>query len=171
MSWNNSIKQRDKSDEEKFWEKADIKGEDECWEWKASKNRKGYGNFYMSVGHSKDKHCLAHRRSWILTYGEISDGLMVLHHCDNPACVNPKHLFLGNNRDNMNDMVSKGRQGRMAGEKHPMRKLTEEKVLEIRRLRNEGYTLFALGDMFNVHYSTIGYICKGKLWSYINEKS
>lgn len=167
MSWNNSIKQRNKSEQEKFWEKVDIRSEDECWEWLAGRNKKGYGNFYVSIGHSKDKHCLAHRRSWILTYGEIPEGLSVLHHCDNPPCVNPKHLFLGTNQDNVDDKVRKGRMQDLKGENHPMRKLTDEQIKEIRALRKDGYTLFALGDKFNVHYSTIGYICSRKHWSHI----
>ena len=147
--------------------KADIKSDDECWEWTASKNKKGYGNFYISVGHSKDKHCLAHRRAWILTYGEIPQGLQVLHSCDNPPCVNPKHLFLGTNEDNVKDKIQKGRARNLMGEEHPNSKLTEDKVVKIRLLRSEGLTLQKIGSMYNIDLSTVGKVCNRQLWKQI----
>lgn len=87
--------------EERFWAKVE-KGPD-CWEWKAFRN-KGYGKFTYN-----GRMYLAHRLSWILTNGPIPDGLGVLHSCDNPPCVNPDHLFLGTQLDNMRDASNKGR--------------------------------------------------------------
>lgn len=168
MSWNNSIKQRNKSLEDKFWEKAKEVNSG-CWEWQASRNKKGYGNFYLSVGHSKDKHCLAHRMSWILTYGEIPDGLQVLHDCDNPSCVNPEHLFLGTNDDNVQDKIQKGRMRTLRGEESPSSKLTEAKVRKMRELKNKGYSYAELGRKFNVDTSTARYVCIGKLWKHVND--
>lgn len=84
----------------RFWKYVDKKGENECWEWNRSKYPNGYGR----IG----KH-YAHRFSWILTNGEIPNGLHVCHSCDNPPCVNPKHLWLGTVADNMHDRDSKGR--------------------------------------------------------------
>jgi hypothetical protein len=169
MSWNNSIKQRLKSQAEKFWEKVDIQGIDDCWEWLASRNNKGYGNFYISLGHSEDKHILATRMSWTLTYGDIPEGLCVLHKCDNPPCVNPHHLFLGTKKDNADDMTKKGRNKVIfrKGEAHYGSKLTNSDVIMIRHLRKKGLTLFVIADMYNIHYSTVGYIVKGKLWKHI----
>ena len=85
----------------RFWEKIDKNGK--CWEWLGWKV-KGYGR--IKVNNIKT---LAHRVSWNLHYGDIPKGLYVLHKCDNPPCVNPKHLWLGTQLDNMRDRDKKGR--------------------------------------------------------------
>lgn len=89
-----------------FWNKVTIPNDSsQCWTWKGAKGRKGYGQVNC------DCKCLkAHRVSWELANGEIPDGLWVLHSCDNPACVNPNHLFLGTQHDNTQDMMNKKRQ-------------------------------------------------------------
>ena len=89
----------------RFWSKVDIKGEKECWEWNSTLNIYGYGIFIV-----RKRTIGSHRMSYILTYGEIPEGMCILHRCDNRSCVNPKHLFLGTYQDNTNDMVKKGRQ-------------------------------------------------------------
>lgn len=76
----------------------------ECWIWKGHKNKDGYGNFSI-----RRKTSASHRYSWIFHKGEITKGMNVLHSCDNRYCVNPEHLFLGTQRDNMEDMIRKGR--------------------------------------------------------------
>jgi len=93
-----------KTIEQRFWEKVKIAGEDECWEWLAAKTHHGYGAFKY-----EGKICRTHRVSYILTKGDIPKGLFVCHSCDNPSCVNPKHLWLGTHQDNMDDMYKKGR--------------------------------------------------------------
>ena len=87
---------------ERFWNKVDKT--DDCWNWTASKNIQGYGYFRFDGKMRK-----AHRMAWLLVNGEIPDGMCVCHTCDNPGCVNPIHLWLGTNQDNMDDMNNKGR--------------------------------------------------------------
>ena len=87
---------------DKFWKKVDKSGD--CWLWMAGKLEKGYGQFWFDGRTHR-----AHRMAWLLTNGEIPEGMCVLHKCDNPPCVNPSHLWLGTNQDNMDDMNNKGR--------------------------------------------------------------
>jgi len=117
---------------DRFWSKVNLNGPNGCWEWVGGREKSGYGSFHIDGGMRK-----AHRVSWILTNGPIPfseghHGTCVLHRCDNPCCVNPHHLFLGTNRDNMLDMVSKGRGNKISGEQHHNTKLSAEQVKEIR---------------------------------------
>lgn len=173
MRWNLTITER-------FWIKVDKTGD--CWEWRASRNYRGYGTF--SIGYGKSP-VLAHRRSYEMTYGAIPDGLFVLHHCDNPPCVRPEHLFLGTNADNMADMMKKGRYvprkipsgdaswsrnnlDRVArGERHAGVKLTNEQVTELRKLREEGKTFAYLSRTFGIGYTQIGRIIRRESWGHI----
>lgn len=113
---------------EKFWRKVNKKSGKECWEWTASKFRRGYGQ--LSHG---QKNLKAHRVSYVLHFGNIPDGKLVCHRCDNPSCVNPEHLFLGSQFDNVKDQIAKGRRHDVRGEKNGMAKLTEKEVNKIRK--------------------------------------
>ena len=151
---------------ERFWPKVDKRGVDECWKWLASTQKFGYGTFNL-----RGKIQLAHRISWMLHNGPIPKGkgyhgTCVLHHCDNPPCVNPKHLFLGTNNDNMADKVKKGRIANNIGEQNCNAKLTWEQVCEIRvRYAKGGITQTKLGDEFGVTNQNISDIIRGKLWN------
>lgn len=114
---------------EDFWRFVEkIPGID-CWLWSGVTVRGGYGRF--AFNRSKYR---AHRFSWIISNGNIPDELQVLHRCDNPPCVNPAHLFLGTNKDNIADKVAKGRASRWAprGSDGSNAKLTDNQVLSIR---------------------------------------
>jgi hypothetical protein len=94
-----------------FWHRVDMRAEDECWEWQGPRLPKGYG--YLSArGRAGCEY--AHRIAWEITNGAIPAGVFVLHHCDNPPCCNPAHLWLGTSGDNNRDAVRKGRQWKIA---------------------------------------------------------
>ena len=156
--------------EERFWSKVDIRGPDECWEWKAGKFNSGYGCFRDGL-----KQRTTHRVAWELTNGFIPrdpgyHGICVCHHCDNPACVNPAHLFLGTHGDNMRDRDEKGRAsgGSLRGGAHPGSRLTEIDVQCIRYWLREGYAMRAIGRAFGVHSVTIRDIKIGRSWSWLH---
>jgi hypothetical protein len=136
---------------------SNYKKTDGCWEWKGVLKKDGYGK----IG-TKDT---AHRRSYEYTYGIIPKGMCVCHSCDNRKCVNPSHLFLGSLKDNMRDMVKKGRNA--TGSKIGTSKLTEEMVLEIRKMRIEGKEYQELCDNFGVCWETIAVICRNKQWKHV----
>ena len=118
---------------ERFWSKVDIRGDDECWHWKAAPRRKdqGYGAFWMNGRHHPSS-----KVAWLLTNGEIQGGMEVCHRCDTPSCCNPKHLFLGTRLENNDDKVSKGRH--VFGTRVWTCKLTPEQVRFIREQRPPG---------------------------------
>lgn len=152
--------------EERFWSKVDKKSDDECWNWLASTHRKGYGQ--INLGDRGKGMISSHRLSWIIHYGEIPNDMHVLHKCDNPKCVNPKHLFLGTNIDNVRDMKQKGRTRK--GENHWNSKLTEKDVMEIKTSYipwNRNYSLSALAKRFGVDVGTIHAIVIGRNWKWV----
>ena len=144
--------------EELFWSK--VKKGKGCWEWTAALFR-GYGMFVHCVNR-KQKSWPAHRLAWTLLRGPIPEGMHVCHHCDNRKCVNPDHLFIGTNQDNVADMVRKLRH--TYGERNPSAKLTVVKVREIRRLRDQGWTYKDLAEEFKMTLSPIRDVCKWYTW-------
>jgi len=149
---------------ERFWEKVDRRGREDCWLWKAA-TVKGYGVF-APVHHKLVK---AHRFAYELVKGPIPDGQDVLHKCDCPPCCNPEHLFPGTQLDNQRDSIAKGRRASQDGEHNGNAKLTETQVREVRRLRSEGYVLAAIGEIMGVHLSTISLIVCGVTWKHLSE--
>lgn len=142
-----------------FWSKVDIGNPDDCWPYTNRICSWGYGNVRF-----ENKQTTAHRVAWILTNGDIPDGLFALHKCDNPPCCNPAHLFLGTHTDNMRDMIKKGRH--VKGEDSIYSKLNEDQVKEIRKLK----PLFShsqLGAKFGVSRSAIYHIVKRKTWKHL----
>lgn len=134
-----------------------------CWEWTLFKTKRGYGSFAY-----KNKSHRAHRVAWELTNGEIPDGLFVLHKCDNCACCNPDHLFLGTHQDNMDDMKRKARIVPSHGEKNGQSKLTIAQVESIRRRYAAGnVSSTELANEFGVARSTMRSVINHKSWKTI----
>lgn len=134
--------------ETRFWRGVDKRGPSECWPWKGTAHSGKYG--HVGRGGRNGGTVLASRVSYELHYGPIPDGLYVCHTCDNPPCVNPAHLFLGTQQDNVDDRVRKGRSARVTGlangaHTHPEKvargsghyaaKLTDEQVKAIRAVK------------------------------------
>lgn len=136
---------------QRFWAKVNKSSDRECWNWSASKTR-GYG----TIGDGNGKVIYAHRLSWKLHFGDVPDGLHVLHQCDNRACVNPGHLFVGTHADNMHDMKKKLRGG------SGRRKLTDDDVRFIISLHNDGRTNVEIARQFNVQQPAISKVLNGK---------
>lgn len=159
-----------KTIEARFW--AKVKKTESCWLWTGAKLAKGYGSFGVGPdpkhppASRRWKLAQAHRFSWELHNGLVPDGQHVLHRCDTPACVNPAHLFLGTNADNVRDRQVKKRHAR--GERNATAKLTEDDVCEIRRRALEdGDGPRKLGRDFGVKHPTIIKILRHEYWSHV----
>lgn len=146
------------ADKERFNSKIDKSGE--CWIWKGATGR-GYGHFLIN-----GKHVLTHRLAYELAYGAIPEGLHVCHHCDVRACCNPAHLFAGTRRDNMRDMVRKGRgvPNPMPGEKNPNSKLTMSLIEIIRARYASGEFQREIAASLGVSQSLVSLVLSGKRW-------
>lgn len=140
-----------------------------CWYWLGTKNTSGYGN--MGVGSRTDNSRStqkAHRVAYYIFAGVDPKGFDVCHKCDNPSCVNPDHLFLGTEKENVADMIAKGRHVFVSGEKHGNSKLTEEKVREAKMLRKSGASYYKLAKRYGVYRETIRSAIIGKTWKCCN---
>jgi hypothetical protein len=155
-----------KKTKERFW--AKVQKGPRCWLWKAGKNNKGYGNFWVG-----GKCCKSHRLSYEMKHGSILNGMYVCHHCDTPACVNPDHLFVGTQKDNVIDCMNKGRNNKgkkigscNVGSLHPRAKLTEEQVKDIltdTRLHRE------IAKDYGIDKSIISKIKSKNIWKHVKE--
>jgi len=155
--------QRGLTTEERFWSKVNIGGDDECWEWQASK-RNGYGAFDWSGGKVID----AHRVAYLLAKGPIPLGMFVTHSCDNKSCVNPAHLRTGTNADNLREAVE--RHGLNSGKNSPNTKLTEADVRTMRLVWSQGKTsLRELAVRFGMSKGGVHGIVTGKRWSLFDD--
>ena len=145
----------------RFWAKVKI-GEG-CWEWQAAKTRDGYG----SVGIATSRSALAHRVAWELTRSKIPEGMYVCHHCDNPSCVRPSHLFIGTQADNIRDAAEKGRVADNRGENNPKAKLSNKDVLAIRNAYAAGSIQADLARQYEVTPETISAVVRGRTWAHL----
>src|ERR1017187_575805 len=164
------------SDLKRFWAKVNKDGRipahipelGKCWLWTSGKDTHGYGQFKI-----ENKQQRSHRISWVLLRGMFSDdgsyhGTCVCHSCDNPACVNPNHLFLGTHADNHSDKDKKRRGNHPFCENHPRSKLTNEQVFELRLRYAAGGTSYRkLGAEFGLTHGAIGLMMSGVNWKHI----
>ena len=132
-----------------------------CWLWEAGKSTAGYGRFRRE---GCGQAVMAHRLSYELYIGEIPAGLVVLHACDNPRCVNPHHLSVGSHRDNVLDRVSKKRSFRPIGQLHPHSVLTEEQATAIYL---DGRKQRLIAADYGIRANHVSQIKTGKLWPHV----
>ena len=145
--------------EQRFW--FYVEKTPRCWGWIGYRNAKGYGIINLG-GHR----VMAHRMSWELVNGPVPEGKYVLHHCDNPGCVKPKHLFIGTLADNNADMAGKGRSrnGDMRGERNTSSKLTDDDVRAIRASPESNATL---AKRYGIAKENIWAARTGRTWTHI----
>lgn len=150
---------------DRLLENSSINMEYGCMEWIAGKDRGGYGIIKFA-----NKNTRAHRAAYELWIGQIPEGMCVLHKCDNPSCINPEHLFLGTQQDNMIDMSNKGRSvpAICNGENNGRAKLTEGQVIQIRAIT--GLTHREISDMFGIKRGSVTNIRLGKTWKHLLTK-
>lgn len=147
-----------------FWAKVDKDGE--CWLWTSAVRGRGYGVFHARLPGGRWRCIGAHRAAWVLCRGVLPDeSISVCHRCDNPSCVNPAHLFLGTNIDNIRDRDAKGRQAR--GERQSKAKLTEERVVALRLARAAGVMTRDLAREFGISQWNVCFICQGRGWKHV----
>jgi hypothetical protein len=148
---------------EQFWLKVDRTESESCWPWLGYRKSNGYGQVYISRG----RFVTASRVAYGLTHGVVPAGQVVCHHCDNPPCCNPEHLFIGTQSVNALDSVQKGRANRARGEQHPHARLTEDQVREIRNTPAYSGINRDFADQFGVSRRHIYAIRSGKKWGHL----
>jgi len=167
---------RPKMSEKEFFSKVDKSGgESACWPWAGCKNQSGYG-----VTSIDGKYTATHRAAYFYANGITETHLCVCHSCDNPPCCNPGHLFLGTSPENTANMVSKGRQSkgkshsdalmpsRKRGEENNLSVMTDEKVMELRKLYSETkIRLKDLAKQFGISYGGAQKIVLGIVWKHL----
>lgn len=141
---------------------ASIDKDGNCWVWKGQRNKLGYGFLRIETHHVR-----AHRASYMAFYGDIPEGMLICHKCDNPSCVNPDHLFVGTNSDNSRDMSMKGRAGNqgkpsiLRGSRHPRSKLT---IAQAREIKNSARPVKELSQEYGVSKTLVRGIRSGTHW-------
>lgn len=143
-----------------FKAQIDRRGPNECWPFMGNRDVEGYGRMMLNGKYEK-----AHRLAFEMANGSIPEGLVVCHTCDNPPCCNPAHLFAGTNRENMDDMLAKGRSCR--GERNRHCKITAKDVIEIRAWREIGAPNPVLAEMYGLTPAVISKIGLRKIWRHV----
>lgn len=146
----------------RFWNYVDKSAANGCWIWKGSKDNLGYGRF--NAGRFARRPILVHHFAWREAVGRFPKDCL-LHRCDNASCCNPDHLFEGTRKDNVDDMIAKGRMPR--GESRGHAKLNRNKVLRILQLVKIGRSICSLSKQYSVSANVIRGIRDGVRWTHI----
>ena len=166
--------------QEWFWSRVDKRGPKipyvwgRCWVWNRYLNStSGYGMVRPTTARGQKEFATltAHRVAWELVYVPIPAGVLVLHRCDNRACVRPSHLFLGDDKANSEDMKQKGRERKAHGEEQHLAKLTARKVRQIRKERKKTLPtpLKRLAKRHDVSMVAVSWAATGKTWAHVSE--
>ena len=151
--------------EERFWAKVAIAGEDDCWLWTASRLPDGYGNFFTGERRPNGNPDIRRAHRWLYQrlHGDVG-ALEVCHTCDEPACVNPKHLYAGTHTQNMRDMIDRGRADN-SGDRNGRAKLTATEIAEIRSSATGRYgEISELARKYGIASGTMSKILKHQTW-------
>lgn len=151
------------SPQELFERYVKIAAPEGCWEWSGARDRDGYGICGNRSGSEGERR--AHRFSYELHFGPITEGFIICHRCDNPPCCNPAHLYLGTDADNATDR--KDRLGYPLGCKNSNAKLTESTVGEIKAALRSGMSGYRLAKQFGVSERAINFIRHGRTWKHV----
>lgn len=156
--------------QDRFWAQVDRLNPDACWLWLGPRLPKGYGTFFLRKVRGRSLMVYAHRYSYELHYRKISAGEFVCHHCDNPSCVNPRHLFAGSPLDNVRDCISKGRDSHhnpAKGIRQHLAKLTDDKVREVRLKHAAGASIRELAGEYGLAKSSMSSVVKRQTWKHV----
>jgi predicted XRE-type DNA-binding protein len=151
---------------QRFWSKVTPGDPSDCWEWRGARHPSGYGFLYAGSLYQGNKRFVrAHRLSWEIHNGaSVPKGLCVLHHCDNPPCVNPAHLYVGDRADNARDRAERNRGKQQHGETNDNAKLTEAQVREIDELVKGGATQMEVAARFGIKQPQVSRIIRRETW-------
>jgi len=143
-----------------------INAQTKCWHWMGYRLPSGYGHIVVTIGPKVYRTTLAHRYAYESTYGSIPKDALVLHRCDNPSCINPAHLYVGTQVDNMQDAMLRGRIRGVRGEANRNSKLTASQVREIKAKFGK-VAKATLARDYGVSLSVIRRIALGQTWSHV----
>lgn len=154
----------EQGDVERFYKFVQNSDPDSCWEWQSTRNRSGYGKFWL---HGRTT--AAHRVSYRISNGPIPTDHQVRHTCDNPPCVNPRHLLTGTGKQNARDALDRDRYRR--GTENSRAKLTEDQVREIKNCWKAGETQVSMARRFGVSRAAIQWILNGRNWTRLKDEA
>jgi hypothetical protein len=147
---------REGESDRSFWRNVRKQADGDCWDWVGPRDRDGYG----ISGAGEFGPTRAHRRSYLIAFGHLPTGRWVLHRCDNPACVNPAHLTLGDPKKNARERQERKRE--VLGERHHNAKLTDRQVREVRDLCVRGWVHQDIADAFGSSQTNVSRIARGE---------